>query len=72
MKLEGYTNKLLGKTSNEHICVHNTMKKIYINGFEYYYNTATDKLYLDEAMTSEVPKKYFTANEYLQYLKAIQ
>lgn len=48
------------------------MKRIKINGFEYYYNTQTRKLFVDEAMTQEVEKRFFTANEYQQFLNAIR
>lgn len=48
------------------------MKRIKINGFEYYYNTQTEKLFVDEAMTQEVQKRFFTANEYQQFLNAIR
>jgi hypothetical protein len=32
------------------------MKKIYINGYDYYHNTTNGKLFVDEAMTNEVAK----------------
>lgn len=48
------------------------MKRIKINGFEYFYNTLTQKLFVDEAMTNEVQLKFFTANEYSQFLNAIR
>jgi hypothetical protein len=48
------------------------MKRIKINGFEYYYNTKTEKLFVDETMTQEVDKQFFTPNEYQQFLNAIR
>ena len=36
------------------------MKKIFINGFEYQYNTSNSKLFLDG---SKVEQRYLTPNE---------
>lgn len=47
------------------------MKKIMINGYAYYYDNVTNKLFLEDK-TTEVAKRFFTANEYMQFLTGIQ
>lgn len=47
------------------------MKKIYINGFAYYHSDITNKLYMDEAMHTEVDMKFMTPNERKQYIDGL-
>jgi hypothetical protein len=47
------------------------MKKIMINGYAYWYNEITNKLFLDESGKQEIDRKFLTKNERLQLDNAI-
>lgn len=42
------------------------MKPVKINGYTYYYNEVSGKLFIDEESTVEVEMKFLTPNEKMQ------